>query len=62
MKGENTISLQISPIPTKSTLPKRLEIGIYATEAANKPAKRVFHYAPDPAKVPASYSVKVIVR
>jgi len=62
VKGQNTISLRITPVPTKSTLPKRLEIGIYATEGANKPAKRVFHYAPDPAKVPPSYSVTMTVR
>lgn len=62
MKGQNTISLLISPVATKSTLPKRLEIGIYAAEDAGKPAKRVFHYSPDPAKVPPSYSVSITVR
>ena len=62
VKGQNTVSLSITPVPTESTLPKRLEIGIYAAEAANKPAKRVFHYAPDPAKVPPSYSVSMTVR
>ncbi len=62
VRGKNTISLSISPVETKSTLPKRLEIGIYAAKAAGKPAKRVFHYAPDPANVPPSYSVSMTVR
>ncbi len=62
VKGQNTISLLIKPVPTESSLPKRLEIGIYATEAADQPAKRVFHYAPDPTKVPPSYSVNMTVR
>jgi len=62
VKGLNTVSMQITPVPTNSTLPKRLEVGIYAADAANKPAKRVFHYAPDPAKVPPSYSVSMMVR
>jgi len=62
VKGQNSISLSITPVETKSTLPKRLEVGIYAAEAANKPAKRIFHYAPDPGKVPRSYSVNISVR
>ena len=62
VKGQNSISLSITPVETKSALPKRLEIGIYAADAANKPAKRVFHYVPDPSKVPPSYSVNVLVR
>jgi len=62
VKGENTVSLQITPVSTASTLPKRLEIGIYAAEAAGKPAKRVFHYAPDITKVPRSYASKLTVR
>lgn len=62
VRGQNAISLLITPIETKSTLPKRLEVGIYAAEAANKPAKRIFHYVPDPTKVPRSYSVNVTVR
>lgn len=62
VKGQNTISLLIKPVPTESALPKRLEVGVYATEGADQPAKRVFHYAPDPAKVPPSYSVSITVR
>lgn len=62
VKGQNTISLSITPVETKSTLPKRLEIGIYAAEGVNKPAKRIFHYIPDPNKVPPSYAVSVTVR
>lgn len=62
VKGQNTISLLIKPVPTESSLPKRLEVGVYATEGADQPAKRVFHYAPDPTKVPPSYSVSITVR
>lgn len=62
VKGNNTISLSITPVSTESTLPKRLEVAIYAAVAADKPAKRIFHYAPDPAKVPPTYSVSIPVR
>lgn len=61
-KGENTISLLINPVATESNLPKRLEIAIYAAQDTGKPAKRVFHYAPDPSKVPPSHAVSITVR
>lgn len=59
VKGQNTVSLSITPVATQSTLPKRLEIAIYATPAADQPAKRIFHYAPDINKVPRTYSVNI---
>lgn len=62
IKGKNTISLSITPVDTESTLPKRLEVGIYAAESAGKPANRVFHYAPDLAKVPLNHAVSIMVR
>ena len=62
VKGKNTINLSIRPVETKSTLPKRLEVGVYAAPAANKPAKRVFHYRPDLGKIPPYHSVSIMVR
>lgn len=59
VKGKNTVSLSITPVVTQSTLPKRLEVAIYATPAANQAAKRIFHYVPDINKVPRTYSVTI---
>ncbi len=60
--GQNGILVETTrlPLPEGAT-ERRLEIAIYATKAKDQPAKRLFHYKPDPDSVEATYQSGIMV-
>jgi hypothetical protein len=56
-RGDNRITITVKPDPKADpNIPKRVEVGIYASPKEGQPAERVYHFRADPEAVPPFHS------